>query len=326
MKGTAARGLLLAVVIAVSGVASVHYAGQERDEAAIAAITASGGAGRDGVAVRDGAARRFERLADPPRTVVTTATGAVVATLTDGARTVVLTGPARTFRENPQVTVTSTAWVRLAPQPWTAGAERAPWFAPWLAGAARDTTPDVLAVALQYADGAPPLRDPTGLRIAGDATFGADADFEGYLGIAWRFPDGVRAKAGTRHTGSLDSAGLVRMVYGYREGYPLRGKDTAGPGLPRSATAMAELGPGTPIAGQPADYSRLQPGDLLFFTSTGKPGPRVSRVGLYLGLDDDGHHRVLASRRSADGPTFGGPSYLDGTGGYGAAFRTAKRL
>jgi len=240
MRATTARWLVLAVVIAVSGTASVHYAGQERDETAVAAVVATSEASRDG------GGHRFERLADPPRTVVTTATGAVVTKLTDGSRTVVLTGPARTFDEprHTRATVTSTAWVRLAPRPWTAGAERDDWFAPWLTGAAGDTSPDVLAVAMQYVDGAPPVRDGAGLRV---------------------------------------------------------GPDTR-------------------------DYSRLQPGDLLFFTAT---SARVSQVGIYLGIDDEGHRRVLAGRKSADGPTFGddgGASTLDGTGGYARTFRAAKRL
>lgn len=306
------------MVIAVSGVVSVHYANQERDEAAIAAVAASTGATAD----RGG--YRFARLADPPRTVVTAASGAVVATLTDGSRTVVLAGPARTFRDA-KAAVTSTAWVRLAPRPWSAGAERADWFGPWLAGAAGSTAPDVLAIALQYTAGAPAVRDGTGLRIAGDAAFGEGADFDRYLGIAWRFPDGVRHKADPGRGGSLDSAGFVRLVYGYRAGYPLLGKDIAGAGLPRGAAAMATLGPGTPIV-TGTGLARLQPGDLLFFGPPDRPGAPVSQVGLFLGLDGDGHRRVLASRKRADGPAFGGASCLDGTGRYAQGFRAAKRL
>ena len=55
----------------------------------------------------------------------------------------------------------------------------------------------------------------------------------------------------------------------------------------------------------------------------------AAAVGIYLGIDDDGHRRVLSSRRSADGPTFGddgGASTLDGPGSYARAFRSAKRL
>jgi hypothetical protein len=41
----------------------------------------------------------FDRLGGPARTVVRDGSGAMVATLTDGARTAVLTGPGRTFTE-----------------------------------------------------------------------------------------------------------------------------------------------------------------------------------------------------------------------------------
>jgi hypothetical protein len=329
MRGRIGRTLVLVVVIAVSGAASAYYARQERDETAIATIAASA------VVVPSEGSYRFARLADPPRTVVTTSGGAVLATMTDGSRTVVLAGPARTFREPKftKATVTSTAWVRLAPQPWSAGAERAAWFGPWLAGAAGSTAPDVLAVALQYVDGAPLVQDGTKLRIAGDAAFGEDADFDRYLGIGWRFPDGVHEKADPQRDGSLDSAGFVRMVYGYREGYPLQGKNIAGSGLPRSASAMSALGPGTQIVPdtrqRATDYSRLQPGDLLFFTLAPNLGPQVSHTGIYLGIDSDGHRRVLSSRKSANGPTFGdegGASFIDGDSKYSQAFRAAKRL
>jgi cell wall-associated NlpC family hydrolase len=298
-------------VLTVSGTAAVHYATQERDGTTIAAAAAMS-------APRGGENPRFVRLTDPPRTVVTTAGGAVVATLTDGSRTVVLTGPARTFLEprSAQAAVTTTAWVRLAPQAWSAGAERAPWFTPWLAVAAGDTTPDVLAVGTQYLEGAPAVRDDAGLRIAGDAAFGRDADYDDYLGTR---PD-------TNAAGALDSAGFVRLVFGYREGYPLQDNGFA---LPRTAAAMAGPGPGTPVVpdtGRHAtDYSHLQPGDLLFFAPAPGAGG-VTRVGIYLGLDGIGHRRVLASSRDNDGPAFGGTSFLDAGSEYARTFRSAKRL
>ncbi len=67
----------------------------------------------------------YERLSDPPRTVVKDGSGQVVATFTDGARTVVVTGPERTFEEPTatEATVTTTNWVRLAPREWSKGAE-----------------------------------------------------------------------------------------------------------------------------------------------------------------------------------------------------------
>ncbi|TDD62846.1 hypothetical protein E1263_02215 [Kribbella antibiotica] len=292
-----AGAFVLATVLAVSGTAAVYYASQGPDGMKLASAAGA-------PAPRVG--ERFTRLTDPARTVVTSASGAVVATLTDGSRTVALNGPARTFTDprSAQATLTTTAWVRLAPQPWSADAERAPWFKPWLAAATRDASPDLLALGTQYLKGAPTVRDRTGARIAGQATFGQDADYDQYL-----------------RTGAVDSAGFVRLVYGYRAGYPLQSKASV---LPRTAAAMAGPGPGTPIVPdtgkQATDYSRLQPGDLMFFTKAPGTGG-VARVGIYLGLDGTGRHRVLG-----DSPDNGGPSLLDEGNEYAQTFRSAKRL
>lgn len=113
----------------------------------------------------------------------------------------------------------------------------------------------------------------------------------------------VHRKAEPGRAGSLDSAGFARMVDGYRAGYPLQGKDIAGTGL-----------------------ARLQPGNLVFFSLADRPGSPVSRVGVFPGIDSDGHRRVPAGRKSADGPTFDRTSCLDGTGRYARGFRAAKRL
>jgi cell wall-associated NlpC family hydrolase len=254
-----------------------------------------------------------------------------------------INGPARTFREPKFTTVevTNTAWIRLAPQAWSAGAEKAAWFQPWLQKAVSDTSPDILAIAMQYIDGAAEARNAKKLRISGDATFGPDSsegrlersDFYDYLGVSWDFQDGVHEDSSPARYGSLDCSGFVRMVYGYRSGFPLLGSNTAGPGLPRRAWAISELGPGTPVipdTGKRAvDYSRLQPGDLLFFNLEPAIGPQVSHTGIYLGIDNQGHHRVLSSRKVANGPTFGdagGVSLIDQGGTYSLAFRAAKRL
>ncbi|WP_410631819.1 NlpC/P60 family protein [Amycolatopsis sp. cmx-4-83] len=327
---------VLAAVIGLSGAAALYVATQDRQD--ITAISAS--PAPSGAAVTGG--YTYDRLADPARTIVRDGAGAQLASFTDGSRTVMLTGRSRTFTEPKFTTagITSTAWIRLAPQPWQAGAEKEPWFTGWFPKAAADTGPDVLAVALQYTDGAAD-QVVKKLRVAGDASFGPDSaegrleksDFYDYLGIGWDFPDGVHEAAEPRRARSLDCSGFVRMVYGYRAGYPLLGTNTKGPGLPRRAWALAELGPGTTLIPdekkQVTDFSRLQPGDLLFFNLEPQLGPQVSHTGIYLGIDGDGHHRVLSSRKVANGPTFGdagGVSLIDGSGTYAKAFRTAKRL
>jgi hypothetical protein len=91
-------------------------AGSEEDGAAVA--TASGPP-----VVADPSALTFQRLADPPRTAARDVAGRTVAVFTDGARTVRLTGAARTFKEPKftNATVSTDAWIRLAPQEWKAG-------------------------------------------------------------------------------------------------------------------------------------------------------------------------------------------------------------
>jgi cell wall-associated NlpC family hydrolase len=293
----------------------------------------------------DRAALRYERHADPARTVVRLrSTGAVVATLTDGARTVVLPGPPRTFAEPKFTTstVTSTTWVRLLPKSWEKGAEREVWFRRWLDRQSSSTKPDVLAIANQYIDGRPDVRNGAGIRFRGDAAFGPltgpsgrfrqeSSDFYDFLGVDWTFSDGETEKPEPRRYGAVDCSGFVRLVYGYRMGLPLLNVNGPGPGLPRRAYAIAGYARGKMIIPNALDqakaYDRLQPGDLVFFDING--GPQIDHVGIYLGRDNSGHHRFISSRGRANGPTFGdlgGTALLDDDGYYSRAFRTAKRL
>ncbi|MFI7122731.1 hypothetical protein [Amycolatopsis sp. NPDC049868] len=289
---------------------------------------------RDG-AVDAGQALRYERLTGPSRTIVRDSSGAVLMTLTDGTRTVLLTGPRRTFAE-PQATdasVVTSAWVRLLSTEWRAGDEQAPWFGPWFAQIRADRSPDVLAATLQYQDGAADERDARGIRFRGDAAFSLTAaDFADYLGVPWSFPDGILHKSSVRDYGTIDSSGFIRLVYGYRFGYPLRGGNSVGPGLPRRASAIAELSPGTiliPNARTTAtDYAALQPGDLLFF-DVEPADPELDHTAIYLGIDTEGHHRFISSRERANGPTLGdigGASVLDSNGLYAQSWRSARRI
>lgn len=332
MRKAVRIGVLVAV-IGVSGAAALYGArGDQREVTGLSAAAAPS----------SGGGYTYERLGRPARTVVRDGTGAQLALFTDGSRTAMLTGRSRTFAEPrfTEVTVTSNAWIRLAPRPWQAGAEQEKWFTDWLPKAIGDTGPDVLAVALQYTDGAADQLSEN-LRVGGDARFGPDSaegrleksDFYDYLGIGWDFPGGVHEAADPVRARSLDCSGFVRMVYGYRSGYPLLATNTKGPGLPRRAWALSELGPGTEVIPdekrQATDFSALQPGDVLFFNLEPQLGPQVSHTGIYLGIDSDGHRRVLSSRKVANGPTFGdagGVSLIDGSGTYAKAFRAAKRL
>lgn len=288
----------------------------------------------------------YQRAADPARTIAKDASGRVVAVFTDGARTVRLSGAVRRFAEPKftQATVTTDAWVRLAPQEWKANEEKAAWYKPWLTAALADKSPDALAIAMQYVQGAPDQKDAKGVRIAGDADFGPfsetdpdgraeNSDFFDYLGIQYQFTDGGRSQPQPDRNGDLDCSGYVRMVYGYRMGYPVRSQNTAGVGLPRRAFAMNQFGPGVAIAAdkgtQVRDLNKMQSGDLVFFNLDGTDGPQADHSGIYLGLDDSGHHRFLSSRSKANGPTlgdFGGPAILDGGGYFATKFRSVRRL
>ncbi|GAA0924459.1 NlpC/P60 family protein [Virgisporangium aurantiacum] len=288
----------------------------------------------------------YQRVADPNRTIAKDAAGRTVAVFTDGARSVRLSGPVRRFAEPKftTATVTTDAWIRLAPQEWKAGEEKAAWYKPWITAALADKAPDALAVAMQYVQGAPEQKDAKGVRFAGDADFGPfsetdpdgraeNSDFFDYLGIQYQFSDGGRSQPQADRNGDLDCSGFVRIVYGYRLGYPVRSQNTAGAGLPRRAFAMSQFGPGVAIAAdkgtQVRDFNRMQNGDLVFFNLDPSDGTQADHSGIYLGVDDAGHHRFLSSRSKANGPTFGdfgGPAILDGGGHFATKFRTVRRL
>ncbi|MGH3861969.1 NlpC/P60 family protein [Actinokineospora sp.] len=339
--GRIARATVFTVTIGLAAWGVFHFArqvgGAADGQASTTLVTDSRGADPAGPL-------RYERLSGPDRTVVRTSSGAVLATLTDGARTAAITGPRRTLSEPKTTTasVVTSTWVRLLPGEWRAGEEDAPWFGPWLAKARDDREPDLLAIATQYLDGAPNEHDGNGVRFRGDAAFGPVAasgvgrlersDFVDYLGVTWTFPDGAKRKPDRTRHGAADCSGFVRLVFGYRGGYPLLGGNDPGPGLPRRAYAMAESGPGVVLVPNThttaTDYARLQPGDLVFFESE-DDDTQVDHSGIYLGIDTYGHHRFVSSRERANGPTMGdlgGTSLLDDGGHYSRAWRTARRV
>lgn len=289
--------VVLCTVIASSAAVVTHMASQDRHRA----FRQTGASIRVTPSADQAHAYRFERLASPARTVVRDERGVIVATFTDGARTAVINGPTRTF-QNPtrtQAQVTTPAWVRLTPEPWTPGADHAAWLRPWLDAAVADRGDDVLAVAAQYLTGAAQATDAKAVRFRGDARFG-HADFSDYLGVTWSFPGGPTSKPDPDGYGALDPAGYVRLVYGYRAGYPLRPASGAGTGLPRTPAAMATMDAGAPV---PADRLALQPGDLLFFSRPGAVS-EVDQAGIFFGLDQNGRPRFLSSRKRTDGPAF----------------------
>ncbi len=275
------------------------------------------------------------RAADPPRTVVTDTSGAWIATFTDGTRTVTLAGPSRRFAEgNTAATVTTSTWVRVLPAPFSGIVDTS-----WLTSARTDTSADLFGLAVQYLSGAPAIIT-AGRQIAGDASFGPlqpdgtrqeGSDFNDYLGLAWTYPTTVDQPEANQFR-SLDCSGFMRMIWGYRTGLPVS-LSPDGTSIPRRAVDMAAQVPGimaiADSGSRTTAYSRLLPGDLVFFDASTNDGTAIDHVGMYLGVDSTGHHRFVSSRKSADGPTLGdtsGKSILDGTGLYGVSFRSARRL
>jgi cell wall-associated NlpC family hydrolase len=283
------------------------------------------------------------RAVDPPRTIVERPCGTGVAVLTDGARSALLFGAQRRFEEaTARHPVVTSAWVRVLPAVFSGTVDAG--TTAWLTAALADQSPDLLAMAMQYVDGAPPLFDGQHRQIAGDAAYGPldgagqrkeGADFNDYLGTVWTFPDGTVDRPRGEMLRSLDCSGYVRMLWGYRGGLPLaRGRVTDGSAIPRRAVQIAASAPGVviiaPGAAAPADnLDRLQPGDLVFFDADPNDGPAIDHVGMLVGRDTAGHWRFISSRKGANGPTLGdtrGASLLDGTGLYARSFRSARRL
>lgn len=280
------------------------------------------------------------RLADPARTIVEDAGGRWLATFTDGASTVALAGPSRSFAEpeNTSAVVTHDVWVRVLAEPFDGQVEET-----LLDSLLADRAPDVLGIAMQYIVGAPEIYDDDGLKIAGDADYGPlqddgkrkeGADFNDYLGISWTYDDGTVREPRAEFLNSIDCSGLVRMVFGYRSGMPLVfGSEAVG--IHRRASEILAAGPGVVTientGEQVTDFSPLQIGDLVFFDAASDDGDRIDHVGIYLGVDGEGHHRFISSRKSSNGPTLGdlhGRSILetvDGSGYFALGFRAARR-
>ncbi|MEV6377559.1 C40 family peptidase [Micromonospora musae] len=272
----------------------------------------------------------------------------LVATLTVGARTVVVAGPARRFSEpsSTPAEIESTSWVRVAPEPWQTRRGKDEEFVGWLLDQIEDEDPpiDVLAATMQYLADAPDGQNDEGVRYIGDAGFGyvhsADerdgADFYDYLEIPWEFSDSGKKKPSARWDRDLDCSGFVRLIYGYRFGVPLFNDpvSTTVDGLPRTASSMASYARSVLVAAgrtpgkAPADLTALQPGDLVFFSLHKEDPNLITHSGIYLGKDEDGGMRFVSSRETVDGPTFGdvhGDGVVD-SGYFGDRLRRVIRL
>lgn len=276
------------------------------------------------------------RTSAPAGSVVHDANGRLLARFTDGSRSAVVTGPARTFAEpsTTSATVRTTSWVRLLPAAFTGDVDAA-----WLTASLRDRSPDVLAAALSYTTGAPEVRDASGAHLSGDASYGPlvdgkrleGSDWNDYYGVAATY-DGVVDRPEADQRRAVDCSGYLRLVFGQRGGLPMA-LQPDGVRLPRRAVQMATMAPGTvvvPDTGtQVRAFDRLLAGDLVLFDASADDGTDVDHIGIYLGTDSQGKPRFVSSRKTADGPTMGdlgGRSRLDGTGLYATSFRSVRRL
>lgn len=254
--------------------------------------------------------------------------------LTKGSRTVSLRGPSRTFAEGAAI-VKHDIWVRLIDTPFSGNVATID-----ISALLADRSPDVLAVAMQYIDGAATVRSAQGQQIAGDAQYGPldanglrqeGSDFNDYLGQEWQYEASVD-KPEADQIGALDCSGYIRMVWGYRSGVPLAPSlDGVVGALPRRAVQMfsAQTGQVVTETATRTSFNLLKPGDLLFFDASTDDGAAVDHVGMYMGTDVKGNHRFISSRKTANGPTMsdiGGSSILNGGGLYARSYVGSKRL
>lgn len=287
-------------------------------------------------------------LTKPDRLEVKDAKNNWLATFTIGTYTVTLHGLQRTFQEQ-DASVTHATWVRTLPAPFD-GQLDADWLAKALQ-ANQQGVPDILAIAMQYIQGAPALFDEDGLQVAGNADYGPEknekrqegSDFNDYLGIAWEYEEGKLDEPEPKQFRCLDCSGFMRMIWGYHHSFSGSGYADTIPlsirikfdfsTMPRRAWEIAVGAPGiliVPNTGvQITDFSKLEIGDLVFFDASEDDGSAIDHVGLFIGLDATSKHRFISSRKGINGPTlsdFNGKSILEGTGLYAKSFRAVRRL
>jgi cell wall-associated NlpC family hydrolase len=317
MKRRTLLGVLSAgTIVAAAGTGAAVY-GHEKDSATPARMVVPE---PSVVGKTIAAAYKVTRAEHPARTVVTDkSSGRRVATFTDGARTVSVTGKSRTFTEKKATaTVSTDVWIRLSDKRWKSAYAKDPAWMTWLRKQIASDAPDILQFFTEYLRGAPAKTDSKGRIYAGDAGFGIErgastdgADFHEYMGVPWDF-DGVEVPANPQWAGHLDCSGYLRMVYGFRGGLPLlRGRvDGIVDGLPRTAEQMAYqaksalVAAGKSTAKAPTSLNAIQPGDLVFFAMRDDPN-LVSHSGVYLGVDPEGDPRFASSRGISGGPSFG---------------------
>lgn len=262
-------------------------------------------------------------------------------------------------------TVTHDVWVRLLGTPFPGGALDAQTI-DWLYEQIVSDEIDVLGVACQYianaasvynridgeTDHPSPIPRVDGDRWGGDANYGPrnssggrieGGDFNDFIGVTMTYVDPDESTAvdppEVLEADSIDCSGFVRTVYGMRMGIPLT-RDPVDPGnaIPRLSLNIEAYGPGVSLfdtgLAQPTltHLNMLLPGDVVSFDATGDPDEEEGQIdhnGIYLGVDTNGDHRFISSRKTPNGPMFsdiGGSSKLNGSGLYARSLRSARRF
>ena len=285
-------------------------------------------------------------LSNPTRLEVRDASNNWLATYTNNAYTVKVKGPSRTFSEpvftetnTTQYTVTSNIWQRVLKSKFTGTVDEAQ-LENWLA----DTSPDTIAIAMQYVHGTPTV-NVGNIRMSDNAEYGsgAGADFNDYFGISWNYGTyGGTDAPESAEFGQMDCSGYVRMIFGYRQGMTLTQTTRPGIAIPRTSAEQCNTSDSLGITlvantgARPAssNYSKLTIGDLVCFDAT--PDGTIDHIGIYMGVDSGGHYRFLSSRNSLLGPTMNdsgvssapcySPSTLDGCGWAPDGWRSAVRF
>lgn len=249
----------------------------------------------------------------------------LLATLTQGARTVAFRGksttPQRSFSEDcvisyttkthpnypcnaATLTFSTNAYVRLLPAAFNGQVTQE--LDDWLR--ARDDEnddvaahPDIIARAMAYlgsnASYGPVISSGTGVCSLIDySERGEFSDFNDYLGINWTYTytngTTVTRTADPDRANCLDCSGYIRIVYGHHGGLPLEFEELNGQAIPRRSYQMYTHAPAVTIVydvgTQVTDLSRLLPGDLVFFnadTDSSDEATRLDHVGIYLDRD-----------------------------------------
>jgi cell wall-associated NlpC family hydrolase len=262
--------------------------------------------------------------------------------------------------DNPP-TIVHNQWVRIMDSPFDPTGAGVPYR--WLREKLVSDDEDVIVWATSYLSNVPITmsRKPSsrdkpsvvvssGTKLAGETAYGSadsagyrieGADWNDYIGVDVQYPVYGSDPAEAYELEALDCSGFVRMVYGYRGGMPLeRTASNDGVHIPRVSRDIELYGPGIQVFSlsvrpTQTEFDQLQVGDIISFDAgVGAPTEEEGEIdhnGIYLGVDTNGLHRFVSSRKTANGPTMsdiGGKSVVDTvlTNLYSVSFRASRRF